>query len=796
MMTFAHLVTTATGGHAPYDYQSGLAERGLPDVLRAPTGSGKSLAATMPWLYRRRFHPDPAVRDATPRWLVVVLPQRSLVEQTADAVRTWRGRLAIDLPVHVLMGGESSEDRDWRMDPGTERIFVGTQDMVLSRLLMRGYAEPRGRWPGTFGLLHNDVQFVFDEVQLMGPGLPTSVQLQGLREALGTVRPCHTMWMSATLDVEALSTVDFRRDLRISELTDADRTGELLRRLEATRTVQRLDMGEPDAKRYPVALARAILETHRPGTRTIAVMNTVDRVTQVMEALVALRPAADVVMLHSRFRPGDRRIQTEAALAPPGPSGLIVIATQVLEAGVDVTSTNLITESAPWSSIVQRAGRCNRDGRADGARLLWVAPPPGRTSHLPYAVDDVRHSEESLASLEGTAMTGEGLAAASGDVSRPVYPVLRRRDLLGLFDTGADMFGNDVDVSPFIRDADDTSVFLAWRPFPLDENAPAPAREELCPAPIGEVRKLIDDRARGVLHDQRRGEWRSAGREDVRPGATLVLAAAKGGYLPDRGFAPGSRTAVVPVAVARPVRPEALDADPLSAQHTGRWVSLTEHLADTEREAEAVLTSLASDGVDPGVRRAVVLSARFHDLGKAHPTFQASLAKANPHAPPPADGGPWAKSPGNGRLRHEPPHFRHELVSALVLLRDNGLVDAVEERDLVAYLAAAHHGNVRLTVRGHPDENDQRVLGVTDGDVTIPVEVPGFGVLPAQPIALDPARLGAGSLTARALSLRDRLGPFRLAWCEAVVVAADWRASAGYVTAGTDRASNLSEALA
>ncbi|MDN5856325.1 MAG: hypothetical protein L0K86_26480 [Actinomycetia bacterium] len=98
-------------------------------------------------------------------------------------------------------------------------------------------------------------------------------------------------------------------------------------------------------------------------------------------------------------------------------------------------------------------------------------------------------------------------------------------------------------------------------------------------------------------------------------------------------------------------------------------------------------------------------------------------------------------------------------------------------------------------MRGHPVEADHKLLGVPDGDETIVVDVPGF-VLPAQPIALEPARLGAGSLTARALRLLDRLGPVRLAWCEAVVVAADWRASAGYVTAGADRAANLAEALA
>ena len=43
--------------------------------------------------------------------------------------------------------------------------------------------------------------------------------------------------------------------------------------------------------------------------------------------------------------------------------------------------------------------------------------------------------------------------------------VLRRRDLLDLFDTTPDLAGNDVDVSRFIRDADDHDVRVCWRSF-------------------------------------------------------------------------------------------------------------------------------------------------------------------------------------------------------------------------------------------------------------------------------------------------------------------------------------------
>ena len=146
-----------------------------------------------------------------------------------------------------------------------------------------GFAEFRSAWPMSFGLLHAGVQFVFDEVQLMGPGLPTALQLQGLREAMGTALECRSMWMSATLDPAALSTVDFQRELSVVELDEEDRAGALRIRLTAHRTVRRLDLGDVDARRYPRALAERIAANHRPRTRTLVVLDTVQRATAVFD---------------------------------------------------------------------------------------------------------------------------------------------------------------------------------------------------------------------------------------------------------------------------------------------------------------------------------------------------------------------------------------------------------------------------------------------------------------------------------------------------------------------------------
>ena len=169
-------------GWNPFPYQRELAERPWPDLMEIPTGLGKTAGVVVAWLWKR-LNEEPS----TPRRLVYCLPMRVLVEQTRDCMEKWIGRATPFFqsrksavpPVHLLMGGET--EALWAQRPELPAMIVGTQDMLLSRALMRGYGMSRYQWPVHFALLHNDVLWVFDEVQLMGAGLPTSAQLEAFR---------------------------------------------------------------------------------------------------------------------------------------------------------------------------------------------------------------------------------------------------------------------------------------------------------------------------------------------------------------------------------------------------------------------------------------------------------------------------------------------------------------------------------------------------------------------------------------------------------------------------------------
>ena len=232
-MTYDEFFRQATRRHepeGPFPYQTRLAAEPWPNLLDVPTGMGKTAAVTLAWLYKRRELNDPD----TPRRLIWCLPMRVLVEQTHREICHWLCNLDFagevgdgKVSVHLLMGG-ADDLKTWAEHPEEDMVLIGTQDMLLSRALMRGYGMSRYQWPVHFAFLHNDALWVLDEVQLMGAGLPTTAQLEAFRRKaeFPLARPSRTLWVSATLNPDWLATVDLRphlAGLRPAYLDDSER---------------------------------------------------------------------------------------------------------------------------------------------------------------------------------------------------------------------------------------------------------------------------------------------------------------------------------------------------------------------------------------------------------------------------------------------------------------------------------------------------------------------------------------------------------------------------------------------
>lgn len=791
-MTFEEFFRTATA-EDPYGYQVRLARDGPPAVIEAPTGSGKT-SVILAWLWRRLYGDD---RDGTPRRLIYALPQRTLVEQVAAQVEGWLTELRAteQVALHVVMGGAGRTQREWRLQMHQPAIIVGTVDSLVSKALGRGYGISRATYPIDLALVTNGAHWIMDEIQLAPESTTTLRQLAAFVRQSGTVEPFGLTCMSATVDEELLCTVDNGTvaDSDVLRIEPQERVGKLAVRLDAARTIRRLP-AEPGS--YS-AVAETVLERHRPGTLTLVVLNTVAAARQVYDALQS--STASRTLIHSRFRGVERDRLVERLTSDPGEAGHIVVATQVVEAGIDVNAAVMVTEAAPWPSIVQRAGRCNRTGEVTDAELWWL--PPAKPN--PYLQADIDASVAELTRLEGETVTSEDLLARRVETTRPMVSVIRWTDMLTLFDTAPDLSGADLDISPYVRDTDDLDVQLGWATWtpaaddgrPPDD-AKAPAAPWRCRVPLGELPGLLK-RGNVWRFDQAVGRWTKVTRSwPARPGEVLVMAAADGGYDPERGLDPAVKRPVpdCPSLDATPDPDRATDpaagAEDAYRQDDGsvaqrEWVLLERHSQEVRGQAGALLHAIRP-ALPDGVSRAVEVAAYAHDAGKCHQVWQQALCRlaGEEYEQRMADG-PWAKSAVDGRLRYRDGNgdeiaFRHELVSMLLLdgpLR--GLLAGVGDPDLVRYLVLAHHGKLRVQVRA-PDETDEKVLlGLRTGEV---VPVRPMLEQPAGELTIDLEQFTLGgdrSWTRTALGLRDRYGPFVLAYLETLVRIADWRASAG-----------------
>lgn len=875
----------ALTGYRPREWQEGLGTDPEPRsrLIRIPTGYGKTLGVLGVWLYHRVERND----NRWPRRLIWTLPMRVLVEQTADEVRGCLERLGLlwqpgtehrgKVGVHLLMGG-IDQGGEWNLYPEDRAIFIATQDMAISRALNRGYAAPRARWPMEFGLLSHDALWVLDEVQLMDVGLATSAQIQAFFDddahAGRSFRPRLSWWMSATLQPGWLKSVDTADH---HSAWTADRTsltpsalGVGLAAIKKTLEIE--DIAASDhgnfAKAIKAAHEQAPLDGEH-GRITLVVCNTVDRALRTHDALEKLDVTRDLRLVHSRFRPHERTGWKTGFLSREAcTQGVdrIIVATQVVEAGVDISATTLLTELSPWSSLVQRFGRCAR--YSGSGKVVVVDRGRDEKTAPPYSPEELEAARWAIELLAGSG-SDVGIASIEAfeqeltDENRErLYPyrpkqLLLRRDLEELFDTTPDLTGADIDISPFIRSGDERDLSVFWLDVPAPkkgERTPAPAtgrrpsREELCSVPFLAARDWLCGKAtkekpaprllpsrRAWIWDWIDGEWKIAERAALLPGVVVCVAADTGGYREDRGFDPESKDSVSVLSAPEPAAQDAADdledTEELSATPGYRTI------ATHNTEVGELAMQLAENLVPKRLAELVALAGRWHDLGKAHPAFQAIIKDRGPYearvdlakAPRGSWQTPCEYRSADGEKR---PGFRHELASCLALfavlrryepthsallgpwlealalmkkgeapgpMADRSLATDLEKQvlactadefDLVAYLVLAHHGKVRFALHAGPKDQeylprDKRGLpirGVREGDALPAVSLDGVSSLPVLELTLAPAALGLSPVIGRSwrertAALLRKHGPGSLAYLEAILIAADRRAS-------------------
>ncbi|ACZ31885.1 CRISPR-associated helicase Cas3, Anaes-subtype [Xylanimonas cellulosilytica DSM 15894] len=615
----------------PYPWQAALAdrvvaERRWPDRVDIPTGLGKTACIDLAlWDLARQVQARTTgghTRTA-PLRVVHVVDRRSIIDQTgrhlgelSAALAGGASGTAAGAVRQALAGfGIRTSDQD-ELDPvvSFETLHAHTPDgeawlrghrpavvsttphQFVSRLLFRGFGVSEGMAPVHAALTGIDRLVLFDEPHLSDPAIQTILSQQELQAQAGPVGDVPL----GQLVLLGASLPPHRRDQGSAHgISDADRShehaGKLLgapRRLVVNPTKDT----DKDIRSALVTTAQAA------AGKVLVFCNTV-RMAQDVHADLERAASGSALLVTSRFRPADRTRLDSAIVTwendEDGPR--FVVATQTLEAGVDVSAGTVVTEPCPWPALQQRVGRVNRRGEHETASVHVMTGIRAGTR----AVYDASAVERTLDLLDGvTSLSLQDQARLDTDTGweAPVPAVTLHAGLLPVLAQTRPRPVTDIDPVPYVvgrrEDAPTADVRVAWRTVVGGDALTAcpPQSDEVIEVPVTAARTLLRAAHHGeykapdfgdaalasdrevrtpfrrddalppamILRGQGRGTrglrdgasgsseaWATILRpEDITPGSLVVFPVSYGGYTAARGWDPSSRAKVPDLAGA------------------------------------------------------------------------------------------------------------------------------------------------------------------------------------------------------------------------------------------------------
>ncbi len=354
-------------------------------TLTAPTGSGKTLAMLAFALRHAAIHGL--------RRVVVAVPYLSILEQT---VGTYSRVLGADFDSGYLLEHHSLADMN-RPRQGSESTAErwddshedGARAEDQRRLLAENWDAPLvittnvqvleslfSNRPAACRKLHNlaNSVIVFDEAQSLPTQLaiPTLAALSRLAERYGATIVFATATQPAFdhlhAHVEKLAPRGWQpREIVPQELNLFDRA-------KRTRVVWDLAREKSFGE---------VAEELAAAPQALVIVNLKRHARQLAEELLARVGGEGLFHLSTNLCPEHRsRVLAEVRQRLCKGKPCRVVATQCIEAGVDVDFPIVLRAFGPLDSIAQAAGRCNRNGKASGlgeVRVFrWQAESAGR----------------------------------------------------------------------------------------------------------------------------------------------------------------------------------------------------------------------------------------------------------------------------------------------------------------------------------------------------------------------------------------------------------------------------------
>ncbi len=349
--------------------------------LTVPTGGGKTLSSLL-WAMRH------AIRNNQKR-VIIAIPYTSIIMQTASVLMDIFGEENV-LEHHSNVAPDRIKDETLR-----EKMKLATENWdypIIVTTNVQLFESMFGNKPSACRKLHNIVNsvVVLDEVQT----LPTGY-LQPIVDALKTYnRLFNASFLFTTASQPVLSgliegcnpTASFSGIEHVEEIIPEEfRLHDKLRRV-------RLEM-DCDGKSYD-EIAERLLQ-HK---RVLCIVNTRRDALEIYRRLpkegITLHLSKNMCPVHI----SETISLLKSSLKEQKQGVIRVVSTQLIEAGVDIDFPVVYRQEAGLDSILQAAGRCNREGK-NGMSTTYVF---SLVKEHPLPRGDMQSANQARLSLEKT----------------------------------------------------------------------------------------------------------------------------------------------------------------------------------------------------------------------------------------------------------------------------------------------------------------------------------------------------------------------------------------------------------
>ena len=331
--------------------KAGAKPRGI-YTMTAPTGSGKTLAGFRFGLeHAKRSEEDPHPLER----IIYILPHTNIIEQNADTIKKILEKDASEQGKIVL---ECHSNLTSDKDTWQNKVLSENWDApIIVTTYVQFFESIFSNSPNKLRRLHQmaNAVLIFDEVQK----IPVK-QVHLFCSAINfLVNFCGTSVLLTTATQPLLNSVNkvygaLNYGKAEEVIPDTERLYQDLKRVHIYSSLKPggYTIGE---------LAEMTLEKQQKHGNVLVIVNT----TQVAKDLYAQLTSANIPVSHlsARMCPEHRASvlrQINNTLAEKKP--MICVATNVIEAGIDIDFCCVIRSLAGFDSLIQSAGRCNREG--------------------------------------------------------------------------------------------------------------------------------------------------------------------------------------------------------------------------------------------------------------------------------------------------------------------------------------------------------------------------------------------------------------------------------------------------